>query len=71
MIGEKGEVQESRKETKTREKKRNKKKEENKQTSSAPQPTYPPSFHIVTAFPSHRQCSHLLEEVQEFDYLGL
>jgi len=35
------------------------------------QPTYPPSFHIVTSFPSHRQCSHLIEEVQEFDYLGL
>jgi hypothetical protein len=48
-----------------------KRKEQNKQTESAPQPTYPPSFHIVAAFPSHRQSSHLLEEVQEFDYLGL
>ncbi len=48
-----------------------KRKEQNKQTRSASQPTYPPSFHIVAAFPSHRQCFYLLEEVQEFDYLGL
>ena len=48
-----------------------KRKEQNKQTRSASQPTYPPSFHIVAAFPSHHQCSYLLEEVQEFDYLGL
>jgi len=41
------------------------------QTNKISQPTYPPSFHIVAAFPSHCQCSHLLEEVQEFDYLGL
>jgi hypothetical protein len=27
--------------------------------------------HCGSLFPSHRQCSHLLEEVQEFDYLGL
>ena len=48
-----------------------KRKEQIKHTTSASQPTYPPSFHIVAAFPSHRQCSHLLDEVQEFDYLGL
>ena len=41
------------------------------QTNKISQPTYPPSFHLVAAFPSHCQCSHLLEEVQEFDYLGL
>jgi len=48
-----------------------KRKEQKKQTGSASQPTYPPPFHIVSAFPPHRQCSHPLEEVQEFDYLGL
>jgi hypothetical protein len=48
-----------------------KRKEQNKQKSPASQPTYPPSFHILAAFPPHRQCSYLLEEVQEFDYLGL
>jgi hypothetical protein len=48
-----------------------KRKEQKKQTGSASQPTYPPPFHIVSAFPSHRQCSHPLEEVQEFHYLGL
>ena len=48
-----------------------KRKAQNKQTGSAFQPTYPPPFHIVSAFPAHRQCSHPLEEVQEFDYLGL
>ena len=26
---------------------------------------------FVLVVPSHRQCFHLLEEVQEFDYLGL
>ncbi len=31
----------------------------------------PPSFLIKAAFPPHRHCSHLLEAVQEFDYLGL
>ena len=48
-----------------------KRKEQNKQKSPASQPTYPPSFHILAAFPPHRQCSYLLEEVQEFDYLVL
>ena len=42
----------------------------NRTRSDSP-PTYPPSFLILAAFPSHRQCFHLLEEVQEFDYLGL
>jgi hypothetical protein len=48
-----------------------KRKEQIKHTRSASQPTYPPPFHILAAFPSHRQCSHLIEEVQAFDYLGL
>ena len=31
----------------------------------------PPILPHRGSFPSHRQCSYLLEEVQEFDYLGL
>ena len=48
-----------------------KSKEQIKHTRSASQPTYPPPHHILAAFPSHRQCSHLIEEVQSFDYIGL
>ena len=48
-----------------------KRKEQIKHTRSASQPTYSPPFHILAAFPSHRQCSHLIEEVQAFEYLGL
>ena len=33
--------------------------------------TYPSSFHVLASFPLHRQCTHLLKEVKEFDYLGL
>jgi hypothetical protein len=48
-----------------------KRKEQVKRQRPDSLPTYPPSFHIQAAFPPYRQCSHLLEEVQEFDYLGL
>ena len=38
-----------------------------KQTGSPT--TYPSSFHILSSFPPHRQCTHMLKEVTEFDYL--
>ena len=42
-----------------------------KRKRSNANPSYTPPFHIKVAFPTHRQCSCPLQEVQEFDYLGL
>jgi hypothetical protein len=44
---------------------RRKHKEQVKRQRSDSVPTYPPSFHTQAVSPPHRQCSDLLEEVQE------